>query len=371
MAIAGKKFIKELSESVGWKILHKLHEVQPTEETLEAIITSLPSVLSVEDDLGDIPIQTVCYKYVGLLIREGVRYNVGGEGKRGGLLLEHHLYGANVLQVLVYVQGCKGVHLLECDLKYKGVLEGLRKSGFLAAVDIIEYKLLYFSCLKESQLRFQYLSTMCPQGLSMIDEHCGSPIFHVVIMDYRSTRESMKLFLRAALEYFPYEVGLLFQKDKYNRTSLEVAISKFGKDETFEIIRQCIPQETSMPILHHVVKHAPQYIGDFILHYPDAIYLRDEQGDKRTYVQARIASGNTTFAKSPEFLSSISPDQIMMVDPVTDLYPFMVAASGETSDLDTVFYLLKREPKLVFEAPKLPDGRKRKSSCKSQRRVRG
>ena len=47
---AGKKFLKELSESVRKNILHNLHEDKPTKERVNAIITALPSTLSVKDD---------------------------------------------------------------------------------------------------------------------------------------------------------------------------------------------------------------------------------------------------------------------------------------------------------------------------------
>ena len=77
-------------------------------------------------------------------------------------------------------------------------------------------------------------------------------------------------------------------------SNLEVAILKYGKDEIFKIIHKCIPQDTTIPILHDVNKHAPQYISDFVVHYLHAMYLKDEQGDERTYFQARIASRNTT-----------------------------------------------------------------------------
>ena len=50
------------------------------------------------------------------------------------------------------------------------------------------------------------------------------------------------------------------------------------------------------------------------------------------------------------FLIGLSPDQIETVDPVMDflnLHPFMVAASHEVCDLDTVYYLFRREPMLA------------------------
>lgn len=158
----------------------------------------------------------------------------------------------------------------------------------------------------------------------------------------------MPMFLKAAIKHFPNEMGLLFQRDNQGITVLERSITKHGREDTFKIIRECIPQDTKLPILHHVVKHAPQYLQYFMQLYPHAVYLRDEEGDERTCFQARLASGNVTFNSNLQFLTGMSPDQIEMVDPVTDLYPFMVAASEEVCDLDTVYYLVRREPKLVY-----------------------
>ena len=43
----------------------------------------------------------------------------------------------------------------------------------------------------------------------------------------------------------------------------------------------------------------------------------------------------------------LSDDQVREIDPATDLYPFMVAVLGETSDLSAVYVLLRRNPSLV------------------------
>ena len=352
---SGKKFLEELSESVGESILHSLDDEQITKETLEAIITAVPSVLLVKNKYDLIPIQQACWydasvEYIGLLAREGIKYNIGGEGKRGGLLLQDPTDddNDNILQLLSELTDDDNP--LEWDVLYRDALKDLWESGLLTADDIIENNLLQQTCYNQRHLRFEYLADICPEALKMVEDKNGYPLFHHIIQQDPKI-ECMPIFLRSALKHFPNELGLLFHQDNQGRSILEAAISKYGKYETFSIIRQCIPQDTTIPILHQVVKHAPHYISDFIFHYPDAMYLQNVQGDKRSYFQARVASGNTTFAKDVVFLASMGPDLIQSIDPVTDLYPFMVAASGKTSDLDTVFYLLKRDPKLAYEVP--------------------
>jgi len=124
-------------------------------------------------------------------------------------------------------------------------------------------------------------------------------------------------------------------------------LNTFGNDVTFGAIEQCIPLDGAgqLPILHRVVEHAPQYSNEFGMRYPSAMFLRDNNG--RVLYQAELASGNRTFGQDSMFFLRMSDEQVREIDPGTDLYPFMVAASGETSDLSAVYYLLRRNPCLV------------------------
>ena len=48
------------------------------------------------------------------------------------------------------------------------------------------------------------------------------------------------------------------------------------------------------------------------------------------------------------FLQALIDHHVRKIDPPTDLYPFMLAASGNTSDLSAVYaVLLRRNPSLV------------------------
>ena len=155
------------------------------------------------------------------------------------------------------------------------------------------------------------------------------------------------MFLKRATKYHTNEAGLLFQTDNDGVTACQRAFDKYGKKETLEIIGNCIPfDRPQIPILHHVAKHAFQFLNDFMVRYTSAAYLRDTDG--RNLDQAILASGNKTFASDASyFLRTLSDDQVREIDPASDLYPFMVAASGETSDLSAVYVLLRRNPSLA------------------------
>jgi hypothetical protein len=61
------------------------------------------------------------------------------------------------------------------------------------------------------------------------------------------------------------------------------------------------------------------------------------------------------------FFLEMSDEQVREIDPGSDLYPFMVAASGETCDLSAVYSLLRRNPALAHRSkPKRRRKRKRK-----------
>ena len=91
----------------------------------------------------------------------------------------------------------------------------------------------------------------------------------------------------------------------------------------------------------------------------EVIGPRDCQG--RTLHQARLASGYKTYKDDPMFFLEMSDEQVREIDPGNDLYPFMVAASGETCDLSAVYSLLRRTPSLAHRSkPKRRRKRKRK-----------
>ena len=71
----------------------------------------------------------------------------------------------------------------------------------------------------------------------------------------------------------------------------------------------------------------------------------DSQG--RTLHQAALARRNKTFIDDPMLFLEMSDEQVGEIDPGSDLYPFMVAASGDTCDLSAVYALLKRNPSLA------------------------
>jgi hypothetical protein len=228
------------------------------------------------------------------------------------------------------------------DQLYLDVMKKLRESKLLLREDIRDHDLLFWAGAPETPMRFEYLAGWCPEGLKT-HQFGWLPLIHAIIDEFEI--ESFSSFLKTALRYHPNDLGVLFQMDRKGQTAFERAFKKYGNDETMSAIGELIPfDDPKLPILHHVAKLAPQYMKDFACRYPSATYFRDCQG--RTLHQAKLASGNKTYKDDPMFFLEMSDEQVRKIDPGSDLYPFMVAASGEMCDLSAVYSLLRRNPAL-------------------------
>ena len=85
-----EKYKKDIANRTG-QLLHNLKKGKPEEETLKKLINQFPSSLEYKNDDGRFPIQSALWtnaglRYIPLLAEQGVKYNVGGYDKRGGLL---------------------------------------------------------------------------------------------------------------------------------------------------------------------------------------------------------------------------------------------------------------------------------------------
>jgi hypothetical protein len=336
--------MKQVSNHTG-KYLHNLHEHQPDEDTLQKIIDNVPSSLSYQgEEFGySFPIFSAVesnesVQYIPLLAKQGVKHNVGGDDARGGLLLGDD---DNVLHELAY----QGDNSENADLLYLDVMKKLRESKLLLREDIQDHNLLYLaSVYHRSPMRFEFLAAWCPEGLKT-HQYAGLPVIHAII-DFGDSIELFSTFLETALRYHPNDLGLIFQKDYEGQTACERAFKKYGNDITMSAIGDLIPfDDPKVPILHHVAKHAPQYMKYFACRYLSASYFRDCEG--RTLHQAALASGNKAFIDDPMFFLEMSDEQVREIDPGSDLFPFMVAASGQICDLSAVYSLMKRNPSLA------------------------
>lgn len=120
-------------------------------------------------------------KYIPILAKEGIKYNVGGRGMRGGLLAADPTreVGWNTLQELLVNTDNSSDPIPTDDTARLDAAKELRKDNILLKEDIKEHNLLYWSCVPYAKMRFEYLAEWDPDCLitSTFDD---LPISHAI-----------------------------------------------------------------------------------------------------------------------------------------------------------------------------------------------
>ncbi len=356
--IAGKTS-KVMEATTGQFLRDDLDDEKYTRGHIKGLIDAFPKTLSITGEGGRLPIFNAAYKFqtisfVPLLAQEGSIRDVCGEHSRGGLLVHR----GKTLKALVHTPKFSNERY---DAKVFQVLKDLKDLGLLQKEDVKRYGLLYETVEYRAQKSFDFLAQLDPEALK---EEVGTygPFIHRVIRLYSLERFAM--VLKTSVKLFPNDMGLLFDKTSTSMTAFDVASGRYGVNSTMKVVRECIPPSDNYPILHHVIQHVPQQMNVFVTHYPEAAYVRN--ADNRTLFLSTLASGNKTFCEDPIYFLKASDDEVGEMDPVTELFPFALAASGNSSDLMTVYKLLRRAPDLVLGGRLNRKGRK-----KRRRGVRG
>jgi len=289
--------VQHLTADAGDFLHYDLDADLHTEEEVKTLIDAFPSALSQirlydygsDDDepIELLPIQAAgwnhdgrnCIPFIPLLAEEGRKLNVGGEGKRGGLILKDNPDGENVLQELARIESSAD------DSTSLHVLKRLRESDLLKKEDIRQYDLLWYSCKSQAKERFEYFIYWDPEALK--EYQCrGDPLLQANtcgIIDH------FAMALKAGLKYYPEELGFLFRKNGEGETALKLAFERYGKGEAWRAIEKCFEETRDVKMVER--------------------------------------------------------------NPTTNMYPFMLAtlaSAGETSELNTMYFLLRRDP-IVFD----------------------
>ncbi|GFH43956.1 hypothetical protein CTEN210_00430 [Chaetoceros tenuissimus] len=358
---ANKKILDAFGES-----MHRLHEHKPSIEAVEKVVKKFPSTLSYGNkEFNDrLPIHTAvgCFdtdyeatEYVPVLIKEGLKHQVGGEETRGGLLMEDPYDpddNWNTLQGLCYHTN----HDSDSASRLAAVKE-LRKMGLLVKKDIVEHDLLYKSLDNGGCDVFDYLVEWDPDAL--IHPRLGNqePLLHSVVY----SEDGMIKLLEAGFKYHPDKGGeFLFVEDSNGASNLDFLLSDNYEYDILGILHDILLPTKDYPILHHIFTKAPQHKEVFANKFPWAGHLRDHNG--RSLHQVLLAAGPEVMNENKILFAMLTDNQIREKDPVTTLYPFAAMAVGEYADLEKCFYLLRRHPSVM-------DNRSRANSDTSRSRA--
>jgi len=364
-AIADKS-LEEMTKQAGDFLHYDLDDEKHTLEEVKAIIDIFPgslSVINLHAGYGDLlPVQHAVNRsrtvsFIPLLAEEGSQLGVGSEGSRGGLLED----GSNAALAFT---GLYGIH---DDEKCKQVLEKLRDLNLLKIEDIQNFDLLHHFLADGCAQRFEMLVALDPD--SLITTRCPyneGPLVH----QYKLTENTFGMILKAGMEHFPENLGCLFRKFN-GKTACQNAFDIIGTDEAMRVICRCIPPGENHPILHMAAEADPHLVEDTLMnYYRDEAFIRDATGRTLSQVQFHytLRKGNIPFSTTASVFVKATDDHIEAKDPRSGLYPFMLAASENRSDLDAVNYLLRRCPKVLVDIKNTNNGKHRAEGLCGQRR---
>lgn len=331
--------------------LFNLKVSQPEVEDVRKLVEVFPDSLKCKNNKDHLPIEQLTLnpkhdkrgaKYITTLALEGLKHNVGGDNMRGGLLCGGLLSVAcrrNTLQRLSKA-GSDDLYLLE-------TLKNLRHHNLLLKEDIVDSKLLSFSCVGKCSLeRFKYFLEWDPEALlKTTSENGEKPFMHLMILcaERKSNTKCFKRCLQYSIKHYQ---NLLFLKDDEDKTALEQAITKLGEKETMTILRDVFTEdEATFPILHQVIAHDPKYYNLFLQWFPHMYHLRDQNGRTPTQVM---------FSMNREFLNANNTcwinqttDQLEEKDPKTTLRPFASVACGMLGDVNLSYQILRKHPSVI------------------------
>ncbi len=342
------KVMAEMTKEATYFLYNELDDIKHTEEQVKAVIDAFPESLSMGNpqfnQYGLFPVQSAAYhpgmvSFIPLLVKEGLRLNVGGNESRGGLIHPRHR-GENTLQALV-MGVTEEDDNSKVTAKYDKVLEDLREMGLLKKGDIKKFKLVYYALYQSSYQRFEMLADWDPDSLITTSLPNGKPLL-------RHSQRACETVLTSGMKHFPERLGFLFRKYK-GETICETYFEKFGEIKAMSIICRCIPPAVNHLLIHRAVEIVPHLEDKLIKYYPDEAFKKDATGRTLPQVKfhAQLRKGTQTFDNNASYFVNARDDEVEAKDHRSGLFPFMLAASDNRSDLDAVYYLLKRCPQVL------------------------
>jgi hypothetical protein len=103
--------------------------------------------------------------------------------------------------------------------------------------------ILYCSCFPECQARFDYLLGLDPGALKRHNDANIPRLIDSVIADTdKYELESFGMAFKAGLQFFPEDLGFLFHENNEEKTAFQLAIERFGKDQTWNCVNEHFEQ---------------------------------------------------------------------------------------------------------------------------------
>lgn len=333
--------------------LKKIKTHEQGEAVIMKIIKHFPTSMNFTNKKNQLPIQDAAWKsdslkFITPLAIEGVKHDVGGKGKRGGLLTidPAAVDKKNTLQLLVNLVNTFDIE--NHDRNGANVLQELKEAGLLVKQDLFDYNLLYWACVPGCRKRFELLLSI--DNTQLVTHHQNGKIMaHAVIIndnDAVNGGENFKTYLAATFRYHSEHYGgMLFVKDDEEITAFDRALRKFGKKKVLQILRDLVPKGSDFPLLHHFAVYAPEHLNMVLRQFGHVAHVKDHSG--RTLNQILLAGGTDAIDTNYAILSNMPKKELTIQDPVTGLFPFATVAVGQENDLEFSHFLLRKNPKVM------------------------
>jgi ankyrin repeat protein len=316
-------------------------------EYLEDFVVNYPNLLSAKDSDDNLPLHHVCksqdtpINLIRLVIESGMEVEVGGKKARGGLVIPNNR-NEYPLQLLCN-RSCKSNNqLLKHLIKMRPKLVLKR--------DYKKLNLLHYVANGGKVNVAKQLLKACPESISFVDENGRLPI-HVACLHSCSVPQSqlLRLLLKEGIKQKIEGKGGLLLVDDTGKSALDYAIDKLPCDErrwsSMNVLAEGIAPD--LPLIQAAIHDgAPQWkIFSLLLKFPHAATIKDEDGrlplhvflEKDgalpNYVYEKIISSNTAAVKE---LSGF-----------TGLYPFLIAATLDTFNVNSLYRLLRLDPSIL------------------------
>lgn len=328
------RLLKELVLMQWWKYL-------------EEFVVKYPSLLSAKDTDDNFPLHHICksqdspLNLIRLVIESGIEVEVGGKKARGGLVTPNNR-NEYPLQLLC-TRSCKSNNqLLKHLIKTRPKL--------ILKRDYKNLKLLHYVANGGKVNVAQQLLKACPESISFVDENGRLPI-HIACLHSCSVSQSqlLRLLLKEGIKQNIEGKGGLLLADNTGKSALDYAIEKLPCDErrwsSMNVLAEGIVPD--LPLIQAAIHDgAPQWkIFSLLLKFPQAATIKDEgdrlplhvllekDGASPNYVYEKIISSNTAAVKE---LSGL-----------TGLYPFQIAATLDTFNVNSLYKLLRLDPSIL------------------------
>lgn len=349
----------------------KLDDTKVSECQVETLIECLPEALSCTKTLVDYegdgdqiehyPIQSTCFRdsrfgytvdimnsisFIPLLAREGLKtQDKVLKDSRAGILFGHDCFGNNCLQSIIRSSYSRNpltyrrssiAQMEAFDKKCVKVLKRLKDLHLLNEDDIQEQKLLTFSEnneLENSNGCIQYRYRL--HYLFSLDQSSLKSTLHKFIP------YGLDIVISAAFIHFPHEGALLFLQDEEGESTIDKACKIYGNDGAWKIIFQSFDEVKTDTLQQFGIEVENFSIG------------RDDDtlaSLNMSKIQHAFQNHGVTrvWRVLKDCLDRISAATLMRKHVDTNLFPFILSATGNHSDLNMTYYLLRKDAMVVI-----------------------